>query len=308
MRQEDIGTLSGQARWTRYIIEGGIAYAGGRPRAPRMWSALPDSLPSLFAQVAGSPGSRLDDRVPALLAFYREFGLLVPIDRVLPAHRRRRGSVRQRGAAWDGYEPPEPRASESIAWALRHASNVRLIMALQYARGAELEDLLAGLTQRRSVAVRPMTLARGERPPRRAWRSTRPDADDFDRTRLVMVPGPREADGVRPLHLGRSAGESDLGFSRRVIDSLLTPQLAHVRRVYDAAEGTPRFLFPHLLDRLYWQLADALGEVREIRQCPCGALFFAHDPRQQVCPPLSGRESRCGYRFRKRRLREKPDG
>lgn len=109
----------------------------------------------------------------------------------------------------------------------------------------------------------------------------------------VMVPGPRDADGVQPLDVARLPGESALAFGRRVIAALLTPNLANVRRVFDATEGTPRFDFPQLIDRLYWELADQLT-AGDLRQCPCGALFFTKDARQRVCLPVPPRhESAC---------------
>lgn len=306
MEAIDIGTLSVQAPiiWTHFVIEDWIVYAGGGGRQ-RQGHETPRTLtlPSYLAQVGGPPGRRIED-VPALLEalldFYRAFGFLAPVER--PLLRRTRGRRRR-----------FIRSSESIAWALRHAWNVQTIIALHHATEQKdaagrltddrLEALLAGFTRRHPVTVRRMKLAKGERQPRRPWHSVLPDADHLDTRRLVMVPGPREDDGLQPLHLARSAGESALAFSRRIIDALLTPNLIHIRRRYDPVEGVPRFVGEYLIDAVYWQLANDL-KAGDLRQCPCGQLFFAQDKRQKHCPPLPGRrESRCGQRFRMRNKR-----
>ncbi len=86
----------------------------------------------------------------------------------------------------------------------------------------------------------------------------------------------------------------------------LTPNLVHMCRRYDPVEGVPRFVGEYLIDAVYWQLANDLT-AGDLRQCPCGQLFFAMDKRQEHCPPLPGRqESRCGQRFRMQRKRRGP--
>jgi hypothetical protein len=282
MTSKDIVTLSspaGQTRWSSYVVEGGRVYANGS----RDTSSPLVSLPSHLAPAGGPPGSRMEDRMSALLTFYGAFGFLAPTDRPLPAKGRRRRSVR---------------SSESIAWALRHAWTVQTVMALYQAMGQtdaggrlvqdRLDALLSSVTHRRAVRVR-------------AWRG--PDAHDLDTPGQFIVPRPREEDGMQPVHLVRAAEESALAFSRRIIAALITPNLARVRRIYDSDSGVPRFVFDRLVDVVYWQLADALT-ASDLRQCPCGQVFFAQDKRQQVCPPLPGqRESLCGRRFRMRRWR-----
>ena len=266
----DIVTMSSQiTRWSDYVVEDGIAYADGTRLAPAKSIA---GLPSHLARVGGRLSESSSDRgavdVSALLSFYKSFGLLAPTDRP-------RLFVTSRGRLM-----MRPTAGESIAWALRHASNVMLIMRLHRARGKELDDLLKALS-------RPRALKSGATPP--------------DRT--LGVPLPRETMGVTRFKPERRRDEPALNFSRRVIDGLLTPNLAHVRRIYDAREGNPSFAFECLIDVVYWQLADALAGG-DLRQCPCGSLFFAQDARQRVCPPLPPRrESVCGVRFRTRKWR-----
>jgi hypothetical protein len=274
MRPTDTVTLSspkGLTRWSKYLVKGEIVYAAGLRAKPL--ATL--SLPSQLARAAGRPGNRVEERVPELLAFYRAFGFLAPTERLWPTKGGRR-SVR---------------SSESIAWALRHASNVQTIMALHGSRGDELDGLLAALVDKRPVLAR-------------AWRG---DLDLGERAvGWMTVPGPRESDPLRRFTPKRRQGESALAFSRRLIAELLNPNLAAVRRTYDPAQATAGFEFDCLIDVVYWQLADALT-VGDLRQCRCGRLFFAQDARQRVCPPLPPRrESACGVRFRTQKWRNKP--
>lgn len=271
MPSKDVVTVSSppnHTRWSCYVVEGGIVYAAGTRDAVQSLV----SLPSHLARAGRQPGSD-DDGVDALLKFYRAFGLLAPTERPLPARGRRDSSVR---------------SSESIAWALRHAKNVQTIMALHRARFDELDDMLAELVRLRPVRVR-------------AWRGDLGPRSD----RWITVPGPRESDPLNRFTPTRRPGELALDFSRRLIAELLNPNLARVRRTYDPAKGAPSFAFGCLIDALYWQLADELT-AGDLRQCPCGQLFFAQDVRQRVCPPLPPRrESACGIRLRMQKWRNK---
>jgi hypothetical protein len=182
------------------------------------------------------------------------------------------------------------RSSESLAWALRHAWNVQTIMALHRARGDELNSLMTALLSTHAVRVR-------------TWRGNVGAQSD----RWITVPRPRESDRLKRFTPEQRRGEPALDFSRRLIAELMNPNLATVRRTYDPAKGFPGFAFECLIDVLYWQLADCLS-AGDLRQCPCGQLFFAQDARQRVCPPLPPRrESVCGVRFRTRKWRTKPD-
>jgi hypothetical protein len=276
MQSNDVVTLSSpieQARWSHYLAEAGIVYAAGTRQAPLPMS----SLPSHLARAGGPPESRVEDRISELLKFYGAFGFLAPTVRTLPARGRRRPSVR---------------SGESIAWALRHAWNVRAIMELHEARGDELDGLLSALVGERPVRVRRWRGGVGARSA--PW---------------ITVPRPRESDPLKPFTPQRRRGEPALEFSRRLIAEFLNPNLATVRRTYDAATGSPQFGFDCLIDVVYWQLADALTATN-LRRCRCcGTLFFATDPRMLVCPALPPRrESTCGIQYRMRRWRATTNG
>jgi hypothetical protein len=270
MRPKDAVTLSSptsQARWSEYVVERGIVYAAGARQAPLRLS----SLPSHLARAGHESGSRVEDRTSELMKFYGAFGFLAPTDRTLPARGRRRRSLR---------------SSVSIAWALRHAWNVQTIMALHRARGDELDRLLAALVSTRAVRVR-------------RWQGDIGAKSD----RWITVPGPRDSDPLKRFTPQRRREEPALDFSRRLLAELLNPNLGRVRRTYDTSRGAPTFVFDCLVDLVYWDLADSLA-AGDLQRCPCGKLFFAQDPRQRCCPPLTQRESVCGRRFRMRKWRQ----
>ena len=298
-------SLQTQAVWPTYLVRGGIAYGDGvpvtpatrltkrRPKKGRQPARAEAALPSYFAQVA-SHGPTFEATEAALLAFYRTFGFLAPLERMRPG-RRRRWSV-----------------SESVFWAVSHAKNVDVIMRLHRATTArhggkltddEIETLVAGLLARqrqraglheriRVLSFDGLEVPVGERQP-------------LDPS--LSVPRPHQEELPEGFLLKREAGESVRDFGQRIIAQLITPNLREVRTVYEAGRGgrPGRFLFhrPRLIDVIYYELAAALTSGT-LRKCKCGRLFFAQDARQRVCPPPPGRrESLCGLKFRQQRRR-----
>jgi hypothetical protein len=251
-------------RWTKYVVhDDGWIYADGA-KAPMYVVTGDDDLPTHFARVMEPPGLRVDAHVPALRDFCERFGLLGYT--TLTGPRAVKGLGRTKGRR-------EVRQADLICWALRHAANVRLILALHRgAQGwAELDAVLAQLAH---------------------WQ-------------IPLTTKPWQ----KPLGLALSTlrrEHSPLEGGRRVLAALLQPNVEQVARAISTTPGEPHFPFRlrALIDAIYWQLADAVEGHVEVRQCECGALFFARDPRQHSCPKLPGqRESRCTKRFRMRHLR-----
>lgn len=100
--------------------------------------------------------------------------------------------------------------------------------------------------------------------------------------------------------------------AQALLRACLAPNLGNVERVYlpEAGRkampkiGRTGFRFHALIQLIYWQLADWINGER-LRECrECHMYFFAHDGRQQFCPPPQGiKESRCARRFHMRARR-----
>ncbi len=169
---------------------------------------------------------------------------------------------------------PELREGDRIDWVLAHVVNVGLILALAHERRAALDRRLATISAE-AARLRIPTVA-----------------PSFVSLSFDVAEAQHDA--------------SPLEVARRLLAELLNPNLVGVARMYDAEADVPRFHFRALIEVLYWQLADRLAGRTQIRRCPCGALFFAQDPRQKHCPPRPGRrESACTKRFNMRRLRRR---
>ena len=257
-------------RWTDYVRHAdGWIYAAGEQTAPYDVTGGED-LAAHLARVAEPPGAPIEEAVQGLLAFYRTFGLL---GRTLGAGG---GLDGPRAARFDGRL--EVRPGDPVAWALEHAGNVRLILMLRHARGDDLDTLLESMakTQLGHAITIPTTA-----PPfssNLAW-------NIGDDARLAHGPGRRQ-------------------MARQMSSDLLNPNLATVSRMMVPETGELRFRFDALIEALYWQMADDMTRY-QVRRCECGARFFARDERQIYCPPPPGiHESRCGKRFRMRKLRE----
>ena len=249
------------SRWSEYLqTPDGWLCAAGTRIAPD--DAETDLVSPFAAILAGA--RRLEDGVPRLRAFYRDFGLLGYTLLTVRQHRVPRAAGRF-----------DLREGDPIHWALEHVANVGLILALARERRGPLDRRLTSISTRQST-LRIPTVAP-------------PDAIplSFDMARALAESPP-------------------LDVARRIIAELLTPNLAGVTRIYDAQTGAPRFHVRVLIEAIYWQLADRLDGRHTLRQCPCGALFFAQDARQRHCPPQAGqRESACAKRFYMRRMRRR---
>ena len=271
-------------RWSAYRLHAHRwVYADGERCEPYEVTGA-DDLVAHLAAAAGQQGDRLEDRIPRLLKFYEAFGLL--------------GETTLFGARGVIFSRRhEVRAGDSVAWALRHARNIRLILSLDRERGVALDRLMAALAE-----------GRGERPLRGLGRSE--DATAVRHQPSLQIPTCIDRrQSVLKINLGeeyertRASGPGLRLLALRVIGELLNPNLASVPRTFDPDTGEARFRFTALIQAVYWQLADRLGH-HKVRRCPCGGLFFQSDPRQRYCPPLLGRkDSQCAQRFRRRRVR-----
>ena len=170
----------------------------------------------------------------------------------------------------------ELRDGDPISWSLSHSAQVNEVFGLIRGRREGLDHRLQVLQDRQREAA-------------------------------IMIPTPT-AGGYTNLSFDIAEAlttQSPLAVARLIVAEMLAPNLAGVVRVFDAETATPRFHFRALIDVIYWLLADRLEGRWSIRQCACGALFFARDPRQRHCPPRPGqRESACTKRFRMRQYRK----
>lgn len=65
------------------------------------------------------------------------------------------------------------------------------------------------------------------------------------------------------------------------------------------------FTFRALVDVVYWQLADQIGNSAIQRCAECGRIFIAKNSRSRFCPPTGGKKiSRCKTRFNVREFRK----
>lgn len=283
-------------QWSDYQVgPDGWIYVAGEPRDVRQLTNTVD-LVNPFARLAVRPRQ---EQVQWLLAFVQQFGLLgqtvlsgktrmwdgAPPIRLPP-------NLKRETTHFDGARAP--RMADNIDWALLHARNVDLIMRLHHTRWkslVELDQLLRQLDAR-TLRVRgiPATTKSEE-----SWEVQRHPVT----LRVPLLAEPwqlRLRDGAR-----HERGHDPVGVSRRLIDQLLEPNLGGVSRGSKA--GTPIFRFQALVQLLYWQLADRLDHYA-IRQCRCGALFFADHGRQRSCSDecfmkLYMRDYRKGVRRRK---------
>ena len=265
-------------RWTRYKLHtDGWVYAAGKRAKP--CHVGPDlGLVNAFANAGRGD---VDETITALLHFYKRYGLL---GQTLGGGEL--GLDGPRAATFSGQR--EVRAGDDSGWAVCHVLNVRLCLSLAYPLNRrawqQLKAKLNSLADRQDAQVA---------------------VDELQIQVPILVPM-TFAPWVRQLPFSiRQAldRESEPRVARRVLDELISPSLATVTRVLDPETGTPRFRFRALIETIYWQIADLVG-TSALKQCECGALFFARDRRQQHCPPLPGiRESPCAKRFRMRRLR-----
>ena len=279
-------------RWTKYFVhDDGWIYADGEAAPPYVVTGE-DDLPTQFARVVEPVGRRFDAHLPPLLEFCGRFGLVGytalagprlvgNLGTATAIATRTKSRLRPNGK--DGQLSIELRAGDSIHWALRHATNVRLILALH--RGTQ------------------------------GWTKLDPLLDQLGRTQIPLTT-PQSKEGrtlwQKPLKLDLpTVRQTHTPFvvARQVLAALLQPNVGAVDREISTTLGEPHFPFRlrALIDAIYWQLADSVQGNVEVRECQCGALFFARDPRQQCCPKLPGqRESRCTKRFRMRSLRHPP--
>lgn len=252
-------------RWSEYLqTPDGWLCAGGARIAP--YEHVDADLISPFAAILVG-AQRLEDAVPRLRTFYQDFGLLGYTLLTGRPHRVPRAAGRF-----------DLREGDPIHWALAHAENVALILALTRERYKQLDRRLTSISETQSL-MRIPTIA----PPQNSVPLALDVAQELEKP------------GIQPLDV-----------ARRIIAELLNSNLAGIARVYDPQTAAPRFHFRALIDIIFWQLADRLEGRYQIRVCPCGALFFAQDARQKHCPPRTdARESACTKRFRMRRLRRR---
>jgi len=280
-------------------------YAAGEPLGGRQLTNTVD-LVNPFARLAVRPR---EEQVQELLAFVRDFGLLgqtvlygkerlwkdaPPIllrSKPLNPQRKKPGTEDFDGAR-------APRMADSIDWALLHARNVDCIMRLHSSRYADLDRLLDQL-ETRTMRVRGISEESDDEP----W--------EVRRHRVALrVPQLQPPWQVNVSDIARRGpGDDPLGVSRRIIACCLTPNLGTVPRECDAVTNESRFRFRTLIELLYWQLADRLGRYA-VRQCRCGAVFFAEHGRQQSCSDecfmkLYMRDYRKGVRRRKTKRKSK---
>ncbi len=284
-------------------------YPAGERQPPRVLTADDDVVTPFAAINAVSIG----ERPRALLAFIKSFGLLGQT--VLAGQpRRRRGRLYM---------------ADNVVWALQHARNVGRILRLYRSRFEILDALLDSLNIR-TVKIR----GKGQV----VDVDGRPDlepgpAQSVSHQMTLRIPvltepwiigirldtiaaalldaerdehGKSLSDSARRRMVPALLRERPLDVGRQVIAASLNPNLMGVSRADDPAADLPVFTFPTLIQLVYWQLADRLGRY-DIRQCRCGALFFADDQRE-------GWHSRQCFRrfymrdYRKGKLRRAKEG
>jgi len=238
------------------------------------------ALPSEFARV-GKENTKTVQK--ALMDFYRRFGLL--------------GQTWLRGepnkVVLDGLEQLVP--GDQIGWALSHASNVercvRLAGSLKKGRQKELKRSLRWVAEIRPKVFKGLPL-------------NVPTLTDTYRQVHIRETPPQEdfESWENSEYLILSPKESIPQKARKLLATLLKPNLGSVERIYDPRTGRSVFKFKALIQLIYWQVADWINR-EGLQQCQeCKVYFFARDRRQKFCPPTDGgRESRCS---RRRRIRE----
>jgi hypothetical protein len=256
-------------QWSEYRILGGWIFASGKERQKRHLAGV--DLVTPFARLALVP---LEDRVAVLHEqFVRPFGLLGYT--VLSGRPHRTGKFL--------------RMADDLAWTLAHVRNVDRILRLHKSRFGELDQLIGAL-DKRSMRTRKEGQLTWSRHPQPIT------------LQVPLVHEPWQA-GIASIFLDGGDNEP-MAVQRRLVAALLNPNLAGISRQYGALRGVPEFRCRALIEALYWQLADKLGEFT-IRTCKCGALFFPTDERQKFCPPPDGRnESLCAKKFYMRRFRK----
>lgn len=258
---------------------------GVLPALVRVDQAWRDRRPLLRPGEAWTPPSLPDDPVAkAVASFVEDFGVLGQV-----ALGGKRAVVQVDRASGDPY----PAEADDLAWLLDHAHQVHLLMSLAAALRGRIDDKRLHRLLRNVRGVNEGFLA-----PRRIatvrdpwWTSMNADrwwrklGTDFDAA-IEDAGGPVSA-------------------AKCAFSMLLTPNLADVPLVIDPESGRPAFQFRALIQAVYWMLADRWGIGRRPKRCKeDGALFFADDGRERFCPPPPGvKESRCGRRWRMRRLR-----
>ena len=255
-------------RWTAYEEPGdGWIYASG-DRTDAYLVNDDDDLPSYLAKVAEQES--YEAAVPALMDFYEKFGLLgraMGGDLGLEEPRAFGGHIEARHGRRGLYQ--EFRDGDDVVWAVDHASNIRMIMRLDRARGAKLDEFLEKLVETEPALVVPLT--------------TKPWSIHVDSAKV-------RSQAVKPLALARV-----------IVAELLNPNLVTVAPAFDPIANAPCFRCRSLLEAIYWRLFNSLRQFR-MKRCACGSLFFATDPRQKFCPAIDG-QSRCSKKFWMRKNR-----
>jgi len=122
----------------------------------------------------------------------------------------------------------------------------------------------------------------------------------------VITPPFYASAAIRRVSTDARRGELESA-ARRLLETLIDPNLEGVKRHCDGKESRFEFVAP--IQVIYWRVADLAGSPY-LRQCvDCNTVFFASDARQIFCPPPQGiRESRCARRYRMREIRKSIKG
>jgi hypothetical protein len=282
MKRRDEATLAFyQLRWERWenyrIHTDGWIYPAGIGRdwySPSQEEGLPSELARVNQawkrrRLGASTDLAEDIVVRSVLDFLRQFGFL--------GLTHLWGEPRK--VALDGVT--QFADGDLFAWVLAHAENVELCLSLAGSLGSGHHERLAQIWQY------------------------------LEETRPQLFPGlplriPTLTEHLQMLNITTlyAPGSSLTKKTHALLQACLAPNLGQVGRVYDSESGRSVFQFQALIQLIYWQLADWINGER-LRECrECHMYFFAHDGRQQFCPPPQGiKESRCARRFRMRARR-----
>jgi hypothetical protein len=271
-----------------YEIDGGNVFASPGAEILKLYFA--SSIPNVLHDLSGISWGDED----AVLAFVRQWGLLgsqeimrwdflgqsifplTPDDGALQAafklHMEKLNAV-SRGQAHD-----------RLAWIWAHAQGVRLALAyLDHCQTGNPQSIRDMLSSAKATED-----------------SVDPNFGTGHRVRPIRLPNPRK----------RHLNMDEVG---RVAMVVLNLNLRGVSRRVGLAADTgkplgPTFLFPSLLNHVYWHLANAFEGGIDLAKCEeCGKWFAQTHRSQRFCPPPPGIEkSRCGSRNRTRRNRQ-PD-